>query len=182
LQGVLQLLGKCYGAEPPSIDEQFGRVSYTQFEALYASSKGKKVWYLFLDDSFPSDPCEEEVEVKRKLQSDYRARVEANSHLYYPLSSKEGLEASVLKLRDDLSRLRRGVRRWAAFVAGLLILIAILTVWLLRSQEHSNEQLQTLQVKFEKLQEGWPPSSTSTKRRMLTIKREICLLWNHVTI
>jgi hypothetical protein len=25
-------------------------------------------------------------------------------------------------------------------------------------------------------------SSTSTKRRMLSIKREICLLWNHVTI
>jgi hypothetical protein len=27
-----------------------------------------------------------------------------------------------------------------------------------------------------------PQSSTSTKRRMLTIKREICLLWNRATI
>ena len=53
-KGVVQLVGKCYGAEPPSIDQQFGRVSYTQYEALYASSKRKKVWYLFLDESFKS--------------------------------------------------------------------------------------------------------------------------------
>ena len=28
--GVVQLVGKCYGAEPPQSDEKFGRVSYTQ--------------------------------------------------------------------------------------------------------------------------------------------------------
>lgn len=44
--GVVRLLGKCYGAEPPGVDEQFGRVSYTQYEALYAASKGKRVWYI----------------------------------------------------------------------------------------------------------------------------------------
>ena len=65
-KGVVQLVGKCYGAEPPSTDEQFGRVSYTQYEALYASSRGKKLWYLFLDESFPSDPHEEEGEQKRE--------------------------------------------------------------------------------------------------------------------
>jgi hypothetical protein len=58
--GVVQLIGDSYGAEPPTPDEQFGRVSYTQYEALYAVSKGKKVWYLFLDESFPTDPHEEE--------------------------------------------------------------------------------------------------------------------------
>jgi hypothetical protein len=91
-KGVVQLVGKCYGAEPPSIDEQFGRVSYTQYEALYASSKGKKVWYLFLDESFPTDPHEVEEEEKEKLQSAYRARLKADIHLYRPLGSREGLE------------------------------------------------------------------------------------------
>jgi hypothetical protein len=108
-KGVVQLVSKCYGAEPPSIDEQFGRVSYTQYETLYANSKGKKVWYLVLDESFPTDLHDEGDEEKRRLQDDYRVRVKAESHLFHPLSSTEGLEASVLKLRDDLTGLRRGV-------------------------------------------------------------------------
>jgi tetratricopeptide (TPR) repeat protein len=160
-KGVVQLVGECYGAEPPVIDEQFGRVSYTQYEALYAGSRGKKVWYLFLDKAFPTDPHEAEVEEKRKLQADYRAKLEANSHLYHPLGSTEGLEASVLKLRDDLTRLRRGVKRWAAMVAVLLVLSVALSIWVLESEQHSheqqrqtNDQLQTLQAKFEKLQLG----------------------------
>ena len=77
-KGVVQLVGQCYGAEPPVSDEQFGRVSYTQYEALYANSKRKKVWYLFLDESFPTDPHEEEYEEKQRLQSDYRARLKAD--------------------------------------------------------------------------------------------------------
>ena len=35
----------------------------------------------------------------------------------------------------------------------MLVSVA-LSIWLLQSQQHSNEQLQALQVKFEKLQEG----------------------------
>jgi tetratricopeptide (TPR) repeat protein len=146
-KGVMQLVGKCYGAEPPFIDQQFGRVSYTQYEALYASGKGKKIWYLFLDESFPTDPHEEEGEEKQKRQSDYRVRLKADVHLYHPLGSKEGLEASVLKLRDDLTRLRRGVRRWAAAVAVLLVLIVALSIWLVEGQR-------ALQEKFDKLQQG----------------------------
>src|SRR5260370_29406780 len=106
-KGVVQLVGECYGTEPLSIDEEFGRVSYTQYEALYARSQGKKVWDLFLDESFPTDPHEEEDEEKLKLRREYRARLKADVHLYHPLGSREGLEASVLKLRDNLSRLRR---------------------------------------------------------------------------
>ena len=153
-QGVIQLVGDCYGAEPPTVDEQFGRISYTQYEALYAVSKGKKVWYLLIDNHFPTDPHQVEDEEKRKLQSEYRGRVQAESHLYHLLSTNEGLEASVLKLRNELSRLRRGVRRWAAFVAVLLVLIAGLSIWLVESQQHSNRQLEALEEKFDKLQQG----------------------------
>ena len=53
----------------------------------------------------------------------------------------------MLKLRDDLTRLRRGVKRWAALVAVLLVLIFALSIWLLRGQ-------QALQEKFDKLQQG----------------------------
>jgi tetratricopeptide (TPR) repeat protein len=153
-QGVVQLVGDCYGAEPPTVDEQFGRISYTQYEALYAVSKGKKVWYLLIGDHFPTDPHEVEDEDRRKLQSEYRGRVQAESHLYHFLSTNEGLEASVLKLRNELSRLRRGVRRWAAFVVVFLVLIAGLSIWLVESQQHSSRQLETLEEKFDKLQQG----------------------------
>src|SRR3954464_13086220 len=68
-KGVLQIVGNCYGAEPLEPDPQFGRVSYTQYEALYARSKGKKVWYLFIDENFPVDVCEGEPDELRELQA-----------------------------------------------------------------------------------------------------------------
>ena len=45
--GLIQIVGAGYGAEPPTVDAEFGRVSYTQFEFLYARKKGKKTWLIF---------------------------------------------------------------------------------------------------------------------------------------
>jgi len=133
-KGVVQLVGQCYGAEPPAPDEEFGRVSYTQFEALYGRKRGKKVWYLFMDESFPIDAHEPESEETRQLQASYRNRLKADTHLFHPLASREALEAGVLKLRDDLTQLRRGAKRWAIGVAALLGIIAVLVLWLVHSQ------------------------------------------------
>jgi hypothetical protein len=133
-KGVVQLVGQCYGLEPPVPDQEFGRVSYTQYEALYARKQGKKVWYLFIDETFPLDPHEPEPEELRQLQSSYRNVLRADTHLFHPLRSREALEAGVLKLRDDLTRLRRGARRWAIGVAALLGFIALMVIWLLHGQ------------------------------------------------
>lgn len=141
-KGVVKLVGKCYGAEPPSVDEKYGRVSYTQYEALYAKERGKKVWYLLLDESFPADPCEES-EQKQRLQEAYREKVKADVHLYHALDSREALETSVLKLRDDLTSLRRGVRRWAVAVLTLLLLLAAAIAWLLHGQRRQTIAIQT---------------------------------------
>src|ERR1700720_951250 len=91
-KGVVQLVGQCYGAEPPTIDPQFGRVSYTQYETLYARQRGKKVWYLFIDERFPTEPHETEAEELRALQAGYRDRLQSDSHIFHPLSSSEALE------------------------------------------------------------------------------------------
>jgi tetratricopeptide (TPR) repeat protein len=139
--GVVQLVGQCYGAEPPVADERFGRVSYTQFEALYARAREKKVWYLFIDEHFPIDRCEDEPEEVRALQATYRRRLQADSHVFHPLTSAEGLEASVLKLRDDLAQLRRGAKRWAAAVAILLVVSVAIGFWLLRGQSRTVRQM-----------------------------------------
>jgi hypothetical protein len=144
-KGLVQLVGQRYGAEPPVADEQFGRVSYTQYEALYAAKKGKKVWYLFMDENFPVDTHEPESDDRRQLQDAYRHRLQSDTRLFHPLRNTEGLEASVLKLRNDLIRLRRGVKQWAAAVAILLVLIAGSVFWLLRGQTQMTGEMAKLQ-------------------------------------
>jgi hypothetical protein len=140
-KGVVQLVGQCYGAEPPVPDPEFGRTSYTQYEALYARKKGKKVWYLFMDESFPIDQHEPEAEEMRQLQASYRGVLQADTHVFHPLASREALEAGVLKLRDDLTKLRRGVKQWALGVAILLGIIALLVIWLVHSQGKMTAQM-----------------------------------------
>ncbi|NOT85309.1 MAG: DUF4062 domain-containing protein [Methylococcaceae bacterium] len=41
-EGLLQIAGTGYGAEPARVDADYGRVSYTQLEFLYAQRLGKK--------------------------------------------------------------------------------------------------------------------------------------------
>jgi tetratricopeptide (TPR) repeat protein len=147
-KGVVQLVGQCYGADPPTADEEFGRVSYTQYEALYARKRGKKVWYLFIDESFPIDAHEPEPAELRELQAVYRQRLQSDIHIFHPLTSSEALEASVLKLRDDLTRLRRGVKQWAVGVTAILALIAGLVIWQLWSQAQMKTEMKSEMAKL----------------------------------
>jgi tetratricopeptide (TPR) repeat protein len=153
-RGVVQLVGQCYGAEPPTIDPAFGRVSYTQYEALYARQRGKKVWYLFIDETFPIDTHEPEQEELRELQAGYRGRVQRDAHLFHPLATRDALEAGVLKLRDDLTRLRRGMKAWAIGVAILLLVSVGIGVWLLRGQREATGQIQQVVTEVQKLRQG----------------------------
>src|SRR2546423_5314006 len=150
-KGVAQLVGQCYGAEPSSPDPNFGRVSYTQYEALYARKKGTKVWYLFMDEDFPIDPHEPEPEELRQLQAAYRGVLKADSHLFHPLKTREALEAGVLKLRDDLTQLRKGARRWAWGIAALLAFVALLVIWLVWGQGKMSTKIDKSQATLEKI-------------------------------
>src|SRR6201989_140196 len=150
-KGVVQLVGQCYGAEPSSPDPDFGRVSYTQYEALYARKKGTKVWYLFMDEDFPIDPHEPEPEELRQLQAAYRGVLKADSHLFHPLKTREALEAGVLKLRDDLTQLRKGARRWAWGIAALLAFVAVLVIWLVFGQSKVSTKLDKSQATLDKI-------------------------------
>lgn len=150
-KGVVQLIGQCYGAEPPTPDEEFGRVSYTQYEALYARKRGKKVWYLFMDESFPIDPHEPEPDELRQLQAAYRNVLKVDTHLFHPLATREALEAGVLKLRDDLTQLRKGAKRWAWGIAALLVFVALMVMWLVRGQGETKGSLEKIAQRFESL-------------------------------
>lgn len=160
-KGVVQLIGQCYGAEPPTPDEEFGRVSYTQYEALYARKRGKKVWYLFMDESFPIDAHEPEPEELRQLQASYRNILKVDTHLFHPLATREALEAGVLKLRDDLTQLRRGAKRWAWGIAALLVFVAVLVMWLVRGQGKMTAQMEKDGGTLEKIAQRFESLATT---------------------
>lgn len=160
-KGVVQLVGQCYGAEPTSPDPDFGRVSYTQYEALYARKKGIKVWYLFMDEDFPIDPHEPEPEELRHLQAAYRGVLKADSHLFHPLKTREALEAGVLKLRDDLTQLRKGARRWAWMIAAILIFVALLVMWLVWGQSRVSTKIDKNQATLEKIADRFEALSSN---------------------
>jgi hypothetical protein len=117
-KGVAQFGGSVLRRGAADTGRGVGRVSYTRFEALYARKRGKKVWYPFIDESFPIDTHEPEPAQLRELQATYRKRLQSDTHVFHPLTSSEALETSVLKLRDDLTHLRRGVKQWAIGVVA----------------------------------------------------------------
>ena len=106
---VLQIVGEVYGAEPPVPDETFGRVSYTQFEALYARSIDKKVYYLIASNDLPRDAQPESIDVphdeseaaradanqRRQLQRDYLASIQSTGHIYYAVQNNPETELAV---------------------------------------------------------------------------------------
>jgi hypothetical protein len=130
-QGVIQLVGYRYGAEPPVADDRFGRVSYTQYEALYARQQGKKVWYIIDITPPPIRPESSEPEDLRRLQDQYRKRIQAGADVYYEVDLKndDAVKNAVHEIKNELARLRRSFRHWTASVTALLLLILGLVVW-----------------------------------------------------
>jgi hypothetical protein len=104
-----------------------------------------------MDEDFPIDPHEPEPEELRQLQAAYRGVLKADSHLFHPLKTREALEAGVLKLRDDLTQLRKGARRWAWGIAALLVFVALLVIWLVFGQSKVSTKLDKSQATLDKI-------------------------------
>lgn len=177
--GVVQLVGHAYGEEPPNVDESFGRCSYTQFEALYAKQRGKKVWYLFIDRQFPVDAYEPELPACETLQREYRTRISGAGELRQHHTDPKDLENSILRLRQDLVALRHGVRRWAVAVILLLCLCLFGILWSLKSsndhavrlsQEHEqNEQIRKALLSFTRTRLDIPVSVSVSGNKVVLL-------------
>jgi tetratricopeptide (TPR) repeat protein len=138
-QGLIQIVGRAYGSEPPDVDPQFGRVSYTQFEFLYAQSRGKKTWLIFADDGcthdrpldqldLPHDPAHPDPAAyqtqRRALQAAWWQRWRPSTHLWYLAGNDDKLELWVERLKDEFAELRREFRDWQKNVTENLATIA----------------------------------------------------------
>src|SRR5580692_8627109 len=106
-EGLIQIVGQGYGAEPPTLDAENGRVSYTQFEFLYARSQNKKTCLIFAGDTctrdtpldrldLPRDPAHPDPAgyqaERRALQEIYRCERQKDGHLRHTASSDIDLE------------------------------------------------------------------------------------------
>ena len=126
-EGLVQIVGQGYGAEPPEVDADYGRVSYTQFEFLYARLQGKKTWVIIAGEECHRDKPLEQIDLPRdpahpdpagyqaerqKLQQDYVARLRKENHLRHHAASDTELENVVLRLRDGLGELRERWVEW----------------------------------------------------------------------
>ena len=130
---LLQLVGDRYGAEPPTATDDFGRLSYTQFEARYAESIGRQAIYCFVSSEFAADESPPESEEKQSLQAKYREWLSETNRLRYEnISSPQELELSVRRISNELHRLRqdseRRARRQRAATSFSLIALVILFI------------------------------------------------------
>ena len=151
--GLIHLVGRAYGAEPPEPDPGFGRVSYTQFELKYAQQIAKKTWIVFAEDGcsrskpleqfdLPHDPAHPDPAgyqaERRALQEAWRERLKNDAHLFHAAGSDAELELKVERLRDEFAELRRHFRSWQQRVllstAAIIVLVGVVLAgqWLLK--------------------------------------------------
>lgn len=138
--GLIQIVGLSYGAEPPTPDPQWGQISYTQFELLYARSKGKKIWIIEADDSFPRDHPIEELDQPRHTdpsdpasfqadrftrQQQYIEQLRQTGLLRHSVNSLQSLELKIEQMHNELRAVRKSYERWKR---NLLATIAALTL------------------------------------------------------
>ncbi|MEM9411635.1 MAG: tetratricopeptide repeat protein, partial [Planctomycetota bacterium] len=134
---VIQIVGDAYGLEPPLPDKKFQRVSYTQYEAKYAESQGKPVYYLIAEETLERDECPSSIDAprnntveeqansieKQRLQKMYRENVTESEHVFYPIIGVEDLENKIRRLDQKLDRLRGRFKRQMLVILGLLSII-----------------------------------------------------------
>ena len=179
--GVIALIGNSYGVEPPAPDESFGRVSYTQYETLYARESGKTLWPLVLAEDFKADPHEPEPEALRALQADFRARLQQDVNLYHSIPDSAALELHVHRIRQDLNRLRRGVKRWALVTMAIGIALAGSIGWLAVSQREGRKEVKQALVRLYDVERqgsmaGEKPSQDEQRRRAYSVlEKELSL-------
>jgi hypothetical protein len=126
-EGLIQLVGNAYGAEPPEMDPEYGRVSYTQLEFFYAYQQKKKTWLIFVGEGCHRDKPMDQLDLPRqpvhsdpsgyqaerqKLQQDYIAGLKKGNHLRYTANNDTELQNIVLRMRDELRELRQHWEEW----------------------------------------------------------------------
>lgn len=151
-RAVVQIVGHSYGPSPTEPDEEFGRVSYAMYEALYAHSKGKPIWYIVLDITHLIDRESTESEELRELQIDYRANVEKHTELCSRSDFPGTTRNIALKLCNNFSEIRRSnPRKRAVALIAIFLLILSGVFWISLNQGKPNDSVVTSHTAEEEI-------------------------------
>ena len=164
---VIQLVGRSFGDEPPTIDPVFGRVSYTQFESLYARQTRKRVHHVLLSGQFPADRITGETKEHTDLQEAYRRRLQIVDPGRFPsVEASEDLRLNIRTFASDAGNpvSRNGVL-WLTLAAAIIILIGI---WFVPSKRVS-PRTQSQQLKTALAQESFPPAKTDGPKSQTSV-------------
>ncbi len=186
-EGLIQLVGHGYGTEPPDLDPDYGRVSYTHFEFLYARDQGKKTWVIVIGEQCRRDTPSDRLDLprepthpnpsgyqaeRRTFQEQYIARLKQDNHLRHLADSDTELDNIVLRLRDELRTLREHAeRKQQRLTIGMVAILAGLVVlggggWL-GYQQLSREVRQVGVVNAEKIHAHLLQTAEETHHREL---------------
>jgi tetratricopeptide (TPR) repeat protein len=147
--GLIQLVGRGYGAEPPQPDADLGRVSYTQFEFLYARQQQKQTWVVFAEEGcthdrpleqldLPPDPAHPDPAAyqaeRRAWQVAWRQRLRDEGHLRHAAASDIELELKIERLKDEFAQLRRRFQRHQRIMLAFGLVSIVLLVGALAGQ------------------------------------------------
>lgn len=152
---VVQIVGHDYGFESP--DVEFGRVSYTQFEAHYARSVGKPVHYLILQPDIARDSrkvgyatdstCEAPRE-KELLQQEYIKSIRNGKDRFHDVRNLDEVKIVILKMRDELSTSRRFFKNWMLTITCLVVTIVVLQLFYLQNTARQQSKVENLSRVF----------------------------------
>lgn len=153
-RAVVQLVGRSFGEEPPTIDPTFGRVSYTQYEAMYARQHRKAVYYILLSDKFPTDAFAHEPDELSSLQKTYRRRLQIVDPNRCPvIDNSEALKTHLRALKGVLNTSSLAQWKnllWVPMAAAIFVLVG---VWYLPTKpsmpSSSSRKLETTLIQSE---------------------------------
>lgn len=128
---VVQLVGRSYGEEPPTVDPLIGRISYLQFEGAYARQRRKPIQYVFLADQFVVGTVITEPEDGTRLQEAYRRRLRIiDTHSWTQVGSAAELNNAVRSFAESLRRPAvRGVSWMWLSIAAIAVTVVGITIF-----------------------------------------------------
>ncbi len=190
--GLLQLVGYSYGAEPPTVESEFShmgftRVSYTQFEFLYARARNKKTWLIYTDNGCTLDHPLDELDrprapehpdpagyqaERRALQEAWRQRWKQEGHLRHGASSDIELELKIERLKDEFAELRRGFRRWQQRLLAASLVAVVLTCAILGGLVWMKQDLHRLEGAAQAQRELTVQGYTKTESQLADLKQQ----------
>ena len=109
-QGLIQIAGHAYGPEAQTADREFGRVSYAQFEYLYARKTNLPTWLIIAGDECTRDTLIDQLNSSAEtagLQQQYLQARNSAGQILSQAGTDADLDRTIQQLQRDFANLAK---------------------------------------------------------------------------